>query len=100
MTACRCLFCAAPLDPAQEFRFLVESQTLANPGMLALIRRLPATLDGRPLRVCGACQAAVEARARAARPAAARRFRAGVLTAVGVLSAGWFLSALVGGPRA
>lgn len=99
MTACRCQFCAAPLDPAQEFRFLVESQTLANPGMLARIRRLPATADGRPLRVCGGCQAAVEARARVVR-AAARPFRAGVLAAAGLLSAGWFLGVVFGGPRA
>lgn len=101
MTPCRCQFCTGPLEPAQELRFHVESQTLTNPGMLARIRRLPAAADGRPLRVCGDCQAAIEAHpARFRRAAAARQFRAGVLTAVGVLSAGWFLTALVGGPRA
>jgi hypothetical protein len=92
------------LEPAQEFRFLVETETLDNPTHLNRIRRLPATTDGRPLRVCSSCQSRIEtdqARFRAdLELARSRRVRAGVLAAVGVLSAGWFFRVLIGDPRA
>ncbi|MBY0514307.1 MAG: hypothetical protein K2P78_10395 [Gemmataceae bacterium] len=99
--ACPCQFCAAPLEPAQQLRFLVESATLDDPTHLSRIRRLPATADGRPLRVCSGCQSRIEAdhhrfRADVARASGARQLRTGVLAAVGVLSAGWVLRVLLG----
>lgn len=72
-----CACCAAPLEPVQEFRYLVESETLDAPAYLASIRRMP---------VCLACQA------RFARP---RPVRAGVVAAVGILSVGWVMTALL-----
>jgi hypothetical protein len=57
---CLCVRCSAELEPAQEFRFLVESDNLDNPDYLASIRRLPA-INGRPLPVCLECQPIVAA---------------------------------------
>jgi hypothetical protein len=104
VTACPCQFCSAPLAPAQEFRFLVESDAGADPAYLARIRRLPAAADGKPLRVCDACQRALEHhplrfRLAAERAAARRQVRAAMLTAAGLLSAGWFLALVLGEPR-
>lgn len=105
MTVCSCQFCAGKLEPAQEFRFLVETETLDNPVHLDRIRHLPATADGRPLRVCKACQAAMEAhpvrfRLAVERKHFRRQLRSGVLTAVGMLSVGWLMMSLLGTPRA
>lgn len=101
MTACRCQFCNHPLEPAQEFRFLVETDTLAEPRHLGRIRRLPATADGKPLRVCGACQSHLEARpvqfrTAVERAAVRRQLRTGMVAVVGVFSAGWVLGTLLG----
>jgi hypothetical protein len=54
-----CQFCRVALDPAQEFAYHVEAQTVGNPTMLAAIRRLPYA-NGRPLRVCRECQFGIE----------------------------------------
>ena len=61
MTAfCHCSCCDRPLEPAQQLRFLVESDNLGNPSYLAQIRALP-SLNGKPIPVCKACQARIEA---------------------------------------
>jgi hypothetical protein len=54
-----CQFCRAEMDLAQQFRYLVETQTVNNPVMLAAIRSLPHA-GGRPLRVCKPCQTDIE----------------------------------------
>ena len=103
MTACRCQFCNDPLEPAQELRFLVETETLNDPTHLRRIRRLPFTADGKPLRVCRRCQSHIEANPTGFRRAVEARtgqLRGGMLAAVGLLSAGWFLTLLLGSPRA
>ena len=104
MTACPCQFCTRALEPAQELRYLVETDSLAEPAQLNRIRRLPMNRDGKPLRVCGECQRHIEmnpVRFRAAVEHAhgRRQVRMGLMTAFGVLSAGWFLSVLIGSPR-
>lgn len=105
MTASPCQFCTRPLEPAQEFRFLVETETLAEPAHLNRIRRLPATQDGKPLRVCKGCQDQIEMNAvrfrrEVERAHGRKHLRMGLMTAFGVLSAGWFLSVVLGAPRA
>jgi hypothetical protein len=105
VTACHCQFCAGKLEPAQEFRFLVETDTLDNPTHLNRIRHLPAAADGRPLRVCQSCQHAIEThpvrfRLGVEREHARQQLRAGVIAAVGVLSVGWLLSGFLGLARA
>lgn len=100
MTACHCQFCARKLEPAQALRFLVETDTLDDPVHLSRIRRLPFTADGRPLRVCGACQTQIEARPVQFRTAvervhARRQLRSGMI-AVGILSVGWLLGTFLG----
>lgn len=104
MPACRCQFCAEPLTPAQELRFLVESDAGTDPAYLARIRHLPATRDGKPLRVCDGCQRAIERhplrfRLAAERAAAQQQLRAGMLAAAGLLSAGWLFGLILGGPK-
>jgi len=84
-----CACCRAPLEPVQEFRFLVESESQNEPALLAAIRRMPSA-NGCPVPVCAACQARGPVR---------RPVRAGVLAAVGVLSIGWVMTALLA-PRA
>jgi hypothetical protein len=101
VTVCRCQFCAQELESAQELRFLVETETLDNPTHLNRIRRLPATTDGKPLRVCKSCQAQIEMnpaqfRAAVEQAQSRRQLRTGMLAAVGLLSAGWFLGVLLG----
>lgn len=91
-----CASCRSPLEPAQEFRFLVETANLDNPGYLAFIRRLPAS-QGKPVPVCAACQVRIEA---APRPGAkSNPVRTGVLAAVGLLSVGWVIQNLLLGPK-
>jgi hypothetical protein len=105
VTACYCQFCSGTLDPAQEFRFLVETDTLDDPTHLNRIRSLPATGDGRPLRVCKACQGEIEAhpvrfRIAVERAQVQRQIRTGVMAAVGILSVGFLMMTALGGPRA
>ena len=104
MTASPCQFCTRPLEPAQELRFLVETESLGEPAQLNRIRRLPATHDGKPLRVCRECQHQIERnpvrfRSEVERAHGRKQMRMGLMTAFGVLSAGWFLSVLIGAPR-
>lgn len=56
----RCACCDRPLEPAQQLRFLVETDNLDNPAFLTRIRMLP-SVEGRPVPVCQACQPLVEA---------------------------------------
>src|SRR5688572_15167530 len=105
VTACRCQFCNDQLEPAQELRYLVETDTLGEPTHLARIRQLPSTTDGKPLRVCKSCQSGIEAnpvrfRLAVERAVAHRQLRTGMLAAVGLLSVGWFLGTFLGTPRA
>jgi hypothetical protein len=99
--ACPCQFCAAPLEPVQEFRYLVETATAADdPVHIERIRALPHAA-GRPLRVCKGCQGAIRVHPgrflRAVERAAVNReARAGMLAAAGLLSLGWFFLTLVG----
>lgn len=96
MPARRCQFCAAPLEPVQEFRYLVETATLDEPTHLARIRALPSD-RGRPLRVCGGCQRAMAAHPARFRAVLARReARAGLLAAVAALSLGLVVAAVLG----
>ena len=86
---CRCSSCQGPLEPAQQLRFLVETDNLDNPAYLARIRTLP-SVNGRPVPVCKACQAKLEAnppRPTGARPAVANTW----LGALGVVSVGLLL---------
>ena len=87
----RCACCEGPLEPAQQLRFLVETDTLDDPSYLSRIRALPA-VNGRPLPVCKACQAELEATSEAGR---FRRPRGSSLWgALGALSVGWLLGNL------
>ena len=83
-----CQFCRSALDPAQEFTFLVESQTVGNPTMLAAIRRLPHA-NGRPLRVCRDCETRVACRGAVT---STRRGAPMLLTAVAAVGV-WALTA-------
>jgi hypothetical protein len=90
---CRCQLCRTPLDLAQTFRFLVETDAAADPKRSwACARELPSA-NGKPLRVCRRCQADVRARPRRPMPL-------GLLAVGGVLSVGWLLTTLLAGPRA
>ena len=84
-----------------QVRFEVR---IDDPTHLNHIRRLPAMTDGKPLRVCKSCQAQIETnhagfRAAVEQARSRRQLRTGMLAAVGLLSAGWFLGVLLG-PRA
>jgi hypothetical protein len=92
------------LEPAQQLRFLVETDTLDDPIHLNRIRHLPATTDGRPLRVCQSCQGAMEAhpvrfRLAVERAHVQRQIRTGVMAAVGILSVGLLLVSALGNPQ-
>lgn len=86
----RCACCKGTLEPAQQLRFLVETDTLDNPAYLARIRVLPA-LNGKPLPVCKACQAQLEARFAARKPQP-KPLTVKLLAPLGVLSLGLLLS--------
>jgi hypothetical protein len=93
---CVCACCSNPIEPAQEFRFLVENDNLDNPAYLARIRRLPAA-NGRPIPVCLSCQ-------EGARTLSFNHFerepvRTGMLAVLGLLTMGWIVQSLVLGPR-
>lgn len=95
MVACRCQFCAAPLEPVQAFRYLVETATAEDaPAHLDRIRALPHAA-GRPLRVCKGCQGEMRVRPERFRRALRRSdVHAGVLAA-GLVSLGWFFATLL-----
>lgn len=86
LTPCWC--CKGLLEPAQQLRFLVETDTLDEPAHLERIRTLP-SIKGRPVPVCRACQTRLEAAppAPAAKPNLPR-----LLGAVGALSVGLLLT--------
>lgn len=86
----RCSCCTGQLEPAQQLRFLVETDTLDNPAYLARIRALPSR-NGRPLPVCKACQAKLEENPR---PPAKRPTRPSLIGALGVLSVGLLLGSV------
>lgn len=86
---CRC--CKGQLEPAQQLRFLVETDTLNDPAYLAQIRVLPA-INGKPVPVCKACQAKLEAGA--ARPTP-KSGAPTLIRALGALSVGLLLSGLL-----
>jgi hypothetical protein len=94
---CLCACCSSHLEPAQELRFLVESDNLDNPVHLARIRRLPA-INGRPVPVCKSCQTLVEA-APPRRAAKSNPVRSGVIAAVGLFTVGWLVHSILFGPR-
>jgi hypothetical protein len=87
---CRCVCCKGALEPAQQLRYLVEMDNLDNPAHLARIRALPSA-NGKPLPVCKACQAAIEAARRSPAklpPKAPRQLPPELLGVLGVLSVG------------
>ncbi len=85
-----CWCCKGRLEPAQQLRYLVETDTLDDPARLALIRTLPA-INGRPVPVCKSCQARLE---RAPLRPVAKPKLPGLLGALGVLSVGLVLTHL------
>ncbi len=89
----RCACCKGTLEPAQQLRFLVETDTLDNPAYLARIRVLP-SLNGKPLPVCQACQAQLEARF-AARQPQPKPLTVKLLAPLGALSLGLLVSMLL-----
>src|SRR5687768_18534580 len=92
-----CACCSSHLEPAQELRFLVETDNLDNPAHLSRIRRLPA-VNGRPVPVCFSCQNLVQDSHWAdSRPRTAYTC---LLAAVGLLTMGWMVQNLVFGSRA
>ena len=96
---CRCACCEGPLEPAQQLRFLVETDNLDNPAYLARIRALPA-VNGRPVPVCKACQSLLEANAITPQPRPlakpkARRHVPNLLGVLGALSVGLILGSLL-----
>jgi hypothetical protein len=98
---CRCACCEGPLEPAQQLRFLVETDTLDDPAYLARIRALPA-VNGRPVPVCKACQTLLEAHAvtpapkteGSRRPLARKRHVPNLFGVLGALSVGLLLGSL------
>ncbi len=97
----RCACCEGDLEPAQQLRFLVETDNLDNPSYLNRIRVLP-SVKGKPVPVCKACQPLVEAARPAAKPrskVAPLALTGGLLGLVGVLSVGLLLGSLFN-PRA
>ncbi|MBN9118309.1 MAG: hypothetical protein J0I06_03965 [Planctomycetes bacterium] len=93
---CRCACCDGALEPAQQLRFLVETDNLDNPSYLDRIRALP-SVNGRPVPVCKACQTRIETHpvVLKSRPKAAPlSLTTGLLGALGALSVGWLLGNL------
>jgi hypothetical protein len=91
---CRCVCCDNPLEPAQQLRFLVETDTLDNPSYLNRIRMLP-SVNGKPVPVCTACQAHLEAHPTALEPKPRKRVAPlSLLGALGALSIGLIVGSL------
>ncbi len=90
---CRCVRCKGPLEPVQHLRFLVETDTLDDPAHLARIRTLPSA-GGKPLPVCKACQARLEAAPRTPAKSAPKSLVPDLVGMVGALSVGLLLGAL------
>lgn len=92
-----CYCCRGPLEPVQQLRFLVETDTLNEPAHLARIRVLP-SISGKPLPVCKACQphfkAAPRPTVKPVRPAATPKLPR-LLGALGALSVGLVLTNLL-----
>ena len=84
----RCACCDGRLEPVQQLRYLVETDTLDNPAYLSRIRALPA-VNGKPLPVCKACHLQLEADP-TAKPVS-RPLAAGLLGVFGAVSVGWLL---------
>ena len=96
MPACPCQFCATPLEPVQEFRYLVETATAVDaPCHLDRIRALPHAA-GRPLRVCKGCQGEIRVHPARFRRALQRQDVPASVLAAGLVSLGWFVLALLG----
>jgi len=93
---CLCACCSSELEPAQELRFLVESDNLDNPVHLNRIRRLP-NVNGRPVPVCVACQTLVESAPHQLTATRSVRFGPAVLAALGLCSVGWLVHNLLFG---
>jgi len=90
----RCVCCKGQLEPAQQLRFLVETDNLDNPSYLNRIRALPA-MNGKPVPVCKACQSELETHPRPLpRPKAAPLAVTGLLGVFGALSVGLLLGGL------
>jgi hypothetical protein len=89
----RCACCDGPLEPAQQLRFLVETDNLDNPSYLSRIRVLP-SVNGRPVPVCKACQGELAANPAALRLRNPLSLTTGLLGALGALSVGWLLGSL------
>jgi hypothetical protein len=91
-----CACCAGALEPAQQLRFLVETDNLDNPSYLNRIRVLP-SVNGKPVPVCKACQTQIEANPRVlvpAKPKVAPLALANFLGALGAISVGLLLGSL------
>ncbi|MCI0702032.1 MAG: hypothetical protein L0241_13195 [Planctomycetia bacterium] len=92
---CPCVCCNNPLEPAQQFRFLVETDNLGNPAFLARIRTLP-TRNGKPVPVCKACQTRIESTpAKPARPQPTQALTSSLLGVFGALSLGLLLGSFL-----
>jgi hypothetical protein len=90
---CTCACCKGQLEPAQQLRFLVETDNLDNPGYLNRIRMLP-SMNGKPLPVCKACQAQLEAQFAAAKARPKVVVPLSLIGALGALSVGVILAKL------
>jgi hypothetical protein len=89
-----CVCCKGQLEPAQQLRFLVETDNLDNPVHLARIRLLP-SINGRPVPVCKACQTQIEAAPHSLpKPKTAPLAVGGLLGVFGALSVGLLLGRL------
>lgn len=87
---CRCASCDGVLEPAQQLRFLVETDNLDNPVHLARIRVLP-TINGKPIPVCKACQTGIESAPKPPCKPKAKPLATNLLGALGALSIGLLL---------
>lgn len=89
----RCACCDGTLEPAQQLRFLVETDTLDNPVHLARIRMLP-VVNGKPLPVCKACQTRIESAPKRVDKPKPKSPASGLLGALGALSVGLLIGSL------
>ncbi len=90
---CRCVVCRGALEPAQQLRYLVETDNLDDPVYLSRIRVLPSA-DGKPLPVCKGCQAKIQAAPPTTTGPKAEPRRSDLLGMLGALSVGLFLGTL------